>query len=299
MTTSRTRLVVLLGHPVDHSRSPEMMTAAFAYHNIDAAYLACSVPPENLSTAIDGLWALGAVGANVTLPHKRAVLSLCERIDPTAAAVGAANTLVRTNRGFVACNTDAWGAASALTEAGVQMDGARVVILGAGGAARAVAVGVAMAGATEVVLVARNVTKAADIPDAVERIARHCRTLVVPWCDDVSVCRVFSTATVAVQATPLGMTGHPVTGDDQARMARWLGAMPCGSVAMDLVYQPRDTFWLRTARAYGLRSVDGLTMLAHQGALALQRWFDVRVTAAQLRQFLDERDGCEYSAPGQ
>ncbi len=142
MTSTHTRLLALLGHPVAHSRSPAMMHAALAALELDASYLAFDVAPARLEDAVRGLRALGFSGANVTLPHKRAVLALCDDADPIARACGAANTLVPLGNGrLMACNTDAPGAAMALAEGGVDLHGARVVLFGAGGAARAVAVG--------------------------------------------------------------------------------------------------------------------------------------------------------------
>lgn len=286
MTTASTHLVALLGHPVSHSRSPSMMTHAFAQLGVDAAYLACDVAPQDLPAAVRGLHALGAVGANVTVPHKQSVLALCARVSPAAAAIGAANTLVREAEGFTAHNTDAPGAIDALTDEGVTVRGARMVVLGAGGAARAVAVGAALAGAAEVALVARTPATATAIADAVAALGTGCDTKVVPWREQEAVRAVFADAAIAVQATTVGMASAGPRAE-RAGMEAWLTAMPAGATAMDLVYQPRETAWLAAARTHGLRAIDGLGMLAHQGARALQHWFGASVPAAELRRFLD------------
>jgi shikimate dehydrogenase len=270
-----TRLLTLLGHPVAHSRSPAMMRSALASFAIDATYVACDVLPPQLPDAVRGLRALGFAGANVTLPHKRAVLALCDEADPIARACGAANTLVPLRDGrLLACNTDAPGAAAALAEGGVDLAGATVVLFGAGGAARAVAVGCAEARAHAIRVVARDALHAEETAQAALRAprvrgARGFSSTSVSWADEDRVREAVAEATVLVQCTPLGMDGHrgPGTVADEEALVRWVRGARKKTAVMDLVYAPRETALLQAARERGLRCIDGLGMLAHQGAL--------------------------------
>ncbi len=278
MSTATTRLVALLGHPVAHSRSPAMLTAAFARMSLDAAYLTFDVRPERLRDAVRGLVALGAVGANVTVPHKVLVASLCDQLDPLAAATGAVNTLRFIDGRVVGHNTDAGGAVDALGAAGCSPRDAHVVVLGSGGAARALAVGLASAGAAHVAVRARDALKAQTLVPAILAAGGRgdAGALVA---GDPAVSR----ADVIVQATRAGLDGAR---DDDAIIAALSGARS-GACAMDVVYSPRETRWLAAARALGLRPVDGLGMLAAQASRALAIWFDRTVAPDILRGFLD------------
>src|SRR2546421_6198065 len=150
MITATTRLVALLGHPVDHSLSPRMQNAAFAARALDWAYVACDVDPGALPAAVDGLRALGFAGANVTIPHKGAVAELCDELDDLSRRSGAVNTLVFRDGRIVGANTDGPAVAGAL-----DTRGAHVLVLGRGGAARSVAVALEDAGAASVRLASR------------------------------------------------------------------------------------------------------------------------------------------------
>jgi shikimate dehydrogenase len=271
-----------------------MMTAALASlgRAEDFSYLAFDVGPEALADTLRSLSVLGCAGANVTVPHKRAVLSLCAVVDDDARRIGAANVLAPISGGFSAHNTDAPGAARALVDAGVSIAGARVLLVGAGGAARAVAVGLAREGARSVSVIARDVERAREC-------ARVCDGLGVreheglPW-SDAEARAAHARADIIVQCTPLGMAphgaveSHRVHDDAYVRARSWLAHASARSVAMDLVYAPVRTAWLESARSQGLKTVDGLGMLAHQGALALARWCGGAPSAKALRRFLDE-----------
>ncbi len=282
MTSARTALLALLGHPVAHSRSPAMMTRAFEHLGLDAAYLACDVDPARLTDAVRGLAALGARGANVTVPHKIAAVACCDELDASARAIGAVNTL-RFDAGRVhGHNTDAPGAVDALRERGFDPRGTQVVVLGSGGAARAVAVGLAQAGCAHVTVRARSIARAGDVVRAVESVGGR---------GTASALEVTATsrADAIVQATSAGM--HGGSGDDALIAA--LDGLNAGGFAMDVVYAPRETRWLAEARKRGLRPIDGLGMLAHQAARALALWFERDVSADILRRFLDVPEGAE------
>ncbi len=262
--------LAVLGHPIAHSLSPVMHRAALAaLGRDDVTYEAIDVAPAALGTELDRLLAAGYRGLNVTLPHKLAVLAHCAEVDDAARAIGAANTLTRTARGWVATNTDAPGLARSLEESGVEVGGAHAVVLGTGGAARAAAL--ALAGAAELVVVGRRIEVAREVA------ALHPRARAVPWAElDDALAR----AALLVQAS--SATLGPEAEAFAASIP--LDRMPSSSAVVDLVYRPRVTALLARAEARGLRTVDGVGMLVHQGALALERWLGARASVEVMRR---------------
>lgn len=246
--TAATRLLALLGHPVAHSLSPQIHAAAIAAAGLDLAYLAFDVTPDRLPDAVNGLGALGAAGANVTVPHKQAVLGLADEVTAEAAAVGAANTLSWREGVLTADNTDASGLVEVLTRDAGLAPGDGVLLLGAGGAALAAAVALGRLGA-RVEVVGRR-------PEA----AREVRRRVV---DAGGTVGEVGTPRVALNATPLGWHGEPLP-------QRFLALGP-GQVALDLVYG-RPTPFLAAAAGRGALALDGLGLLVAQAALSFTRW---------------------------
>jgi shikimate dehydrogenase len=248
MTTGTTRLLALLGHPVAHSVSPQVHSAAITAAGLDLAYVAFDVSPGRLHAAVAGLGALGAAGANVTAPHKQAVLGIAEEVTDEAAAVGAANTLLWRDGVLVADNTDAPGLVQVLTRDAGLARGDGVLVLGAGGAALAAAVALGRLGA-HVEVVARR-------PEAARQVGRR----VVEAGGTVGE---VATPRVALNTTPLGWHGEPLP-------ERFLALGP-GQVALDLVYG-RPTPFLTAAAARGALALDGLGLLVAQAALSFTRW---------------------------
>ena len=251
---ARTRLAGIIGWPVGHSLSPGMHNAAFAARGLNWAYLAFPVEPANVAAAIRGLAAVGSAGLNVTIPHKQAVLDACSSVSEAVAAIGAANTLIPDGKGgFRADNTDAEGFQRALDEAVAEdVAGGLVLMIGAGGAARAVAHAVRLRGG-RLLVANRTPERAAELGEPVpfERDALNAAA---------------SEATLVVNASSLGM------GSDDVPAVLPLAGIGPGQVVNDLVYRPGGTPWLAAAGARGARTVDGLGMLLHQGAAAFERW---------------------------
>jgi shikimate dehydrogenase len=248
VTTAATALVCLLGDPVAHSMSPQLHTAAFAASGIDAVYVACAV--RDAPAAVDGLDALGALGANVTVPHKRAVWEHVPRRTPEAERIGAANTLFRDQGRWVADNTDAAGAHRVLTDDVGLEPGAGVVLFGAGGAARAVAVALGRLGA-RVRVEARRAAAAGDV----QRLA---------WASGAGELSAGEVPRLVVNATPLGLHGD--------RLPERYHDLQDGQAALDLVYGRSATPFVADARARGLPAWDGLGMLVAQAGAAFERW---------------------------
>jgi shikimate dehydrogenase len=261
--------LALLGRPVVHSRSPAMMRAAFAAMGVEGAYVPFDIAPEGLGDAVRALVALGFDGANVTVPHKVAVMAHLAATDADARLAGAVNTLVRTGDGFVGYNTDIAGLREALAHGGASAQGEAAVVLGAGGASRAAAVALVRDGATRVDVVARRFPEALALVEVVERAGAAGRAHRL---GDASVSNALGAARVVVQATSCGMTG----GNDTSELLAGADLRACGAgaVAVDLVYAPAVTPWMHAAEAAGMRVLAGAgaRMLAGQGAAALARW---------------------------
>lgn len=259
MITGRTALYGVIGHPVAHSRSPEMQNAAFAAAGLDGAYVALPVAPERLAEALAGAHALGFHGLNVTVPHKQAALALCATVDPAARAVGAVNTLRRAPGGWEGFNTDAPATLALLEAAGVAR-GARALLVGAGGAARAAAWALVRAGA-ELRIAARRPEQARSLAEAFApgTAAGVPIPRTVPL-DDLAA--ESGAAGVVVNATSVGLPGHEAT-LPALRLRK-------GQVAVDFVYG--DTDLARLAREVGARLVTGEQILVRQGALAFTIW---------------------------
>lgn len=249
MTTAATALVCLLGDPVAHSRSPQLYTAAFAARGLDAVYVACRV--TDVPAAVNGLDALGALGANITVPHKRAVWDHVTRRTDEAELIGAANTLYRADdAGWIADNTDAAGLLRVLRDDLALASGDGAVVFGAGGAARAAAVALGRAGAL-IRVEARRPHRAAEvqalgIAAGAGELAPAARPRLV------------------INATPLGLHGE--------RLPARFHDLRGGQSALDLTYGATPSPFVTDARARGLDARDGLGMLVGQAAVAFERW---------------------------
>jgi len=278
---AHTALVGVMGWPVEHSLSPAMHNAALQHLGLNWCYVALPVRPEGVSAAVKGLAALHFRGCNVTVPHKSVVMQDLDRIDPDAKALGAVNTLVfsylQTDVRIAGYNTDVAGFLGDLRQHQFDPGDKNTVIVGAGGAARGVAYALLAAGAKQVTVLNRTLARAkqiaADLADA--RVATGSLTTA-------SLVETARTADLLVNATTLGMWPH-VEGSiwpDKVPFPRQL-------TAYDLVYNPLETRLLRQVRRAGAMGIDGLGMLAQQGALALDLWteqaLDVGLVAEWMR----------------
>lgn len=254
----------VIGWPVEHSRSPMIHRYWLSLYGINGVYAKEAVPPEEARAFMRSLSNHGYVGVNVTLPHKLLALEASDVADEAARAIGAANTLWLDGEGKLnASNTDAYGFMTNLVEQAPRWNERRrpVVVLGAGGAARAVVYGLIKAGASKVLLANRSRARADDLACAFPP-----RVEVVDW-DDRD--RVLAGCGLLVNTTSLGMTGHAPLKID-------LGALPPDAVVADIVYSPLETPLLAEARKRGNFAVDGLGMLLYQAVPGFERWFGVR-----------------------
>ncbi|MCA9581053.1 MAG: shikimate dehydrogenase [Myxococcales bacterium] len=272
----------ILGHPVAHSLSPAMQTAAFRERGIDATYAKLPVKPEDLQKRLPEIVAEGFAGLNVTVPHKEAILPLLDHVDGVARAIGAVNTISIRNGALFGTNTDAPGLVRSLEEAQVSLQGIRAVILGAGGAARAAVVGLAGAGAAEIVLLARDTKRAKKVADELQARCGTTTLRTGSLTDDAA--SFFTDAGVVIQATSATME-KSAEAVPFAMGLPW-GALPPGAAVCDLVYVPVETPVLNAARARDLKVIDGLGMLLHQGALAFETWTGKPAPTAVMREAL-------------
>jgi shikimate dehydrogenase len=250
MINGQTKIFGIIGRPVAHSLSPVMHNAAFRHLGINAAYVA--FPVTDLSQAVAGLRGLSIGGVSVTIPFKEEIIPFLDELDPQAAKIGAVNTVVNRDGRLTGYNTDWLGAGTALT-AKISLKGRHVLILGAGGASRAIAYGIIQKGARVSLTDVDQPRAAALVKDL------GCEAIPL---NSVGDCP----AAILVNATPVGMTpdidGIPI---DPDRLGRF-------EVVMDIVYQPLQTRLLREAAARGAATIDGLQMLIHQGAAQFELW---------------------------
>ncbi len=258
MISGKARLAGVIGWPVAHSRSPLLHNFWLARHGIDGAYVPLAVAPAAFATAIAGLRAAGFAGANVTIPHKEAAFAVCAHVDPSARLAGAVNTLVFTADGVVGSNTDGAGFIANVRAEGIAPAAGPALLLGAGGAARAIAAAL-LAEGVAVTVTNRSAERAAALAAALPGL----RTLA--W-DQRSV--ALADFALVVNTTSLGMAGQPPLALD-------LDAAPVGLAVADIVYVPLITPLLAAARARGLRTAGGLGMLLHQAVPGFAAWFGV------------------------
>jgi shikimate dehydrogenase len=279
------RRFAVVGDPVAHSKSPAMHAAAYAALGLPHTYEAVHATAEQLPDVVARLREGAYDGLNVTVPHKQRVLGLVDRVDPGAERIGAANTLVRAQDGTItAHNTDAPALAAELRRlAGPDAPWGtrRALVIGSGGAARAAIVSLAThLGVREVAVRARAFD---DAGRRAELVAGAPAAIVA---ESWAPCAAAERQTIAVvQATSAGMSGAD-PGEGVADVVAW-EALPAGAVAIDVVYAPRDTPFLRAARRHGTRSDHGLGMLARQGALAFELWLGIPAPLEAMRAAIE------------
>ncbi|MBD1834692.1 shikimate dehydrogenase [Cyanobacteria bacterium FACHB-472] len=274
-----TKLLGVIGHPVEHSQSPKMHNAAIASLGLDYIYLPFPVQPKDLEDAIAGFRAIGVVGFSITIPHKQAIIPLLSEVSDIAQAVGAVNTVKNSDQGWIGTNTDVEGFIAPLLAYNRDWSQTEAVILGNGGAARAVVAGCAKLGCASIHVVGRNPENLkafqqswSDSPLAINNLHIHL------W---EELPNLISQADLLVNTTPVGMSpkvdASPVDTGVMARLKK-------DAIAYDLIYTPRPTKFLQQAKTQGAIAIDGLEMLVQQGAIALKFWLDKEPPVDVMRQ---------------
>ena len=305
MIKGTTKLLGVIGNPVEHSLSPAMHNAAIAHLGVDFVYLPFPVKPGDLKAALAGFAAIGVRGFSITIPHKQAILPLLSSVSPIARSIGAVNTVYLTDKGWCGTNTDVEGflaplqtpptppyqggakdATSGLERGNTAVEscpppyqgGARggsdwsqkvAVILGNGGAARAVVAGCAQLGCAEIHVVGRSEQNLGEFQQSWVNSPMPVQNLQVHTWDNLSM--LISQADLLVNTTPVGM--YP-QGEKSPIASGAIDRISAGAIVYDLIYNPNPTQFLKDAQLRGARAIDGLPMLVQQGAAALKIWLD-------------------------
>ena len=265
-----TRVCGLIGNPVGHSISPVIHNSLARLMDMNMVYTTFKVEKGDVVTAVNGAYALNILGLNVTVPHKQVVMESLVDIDPLAKAIGAVNTLVRTDKGYKGYNTDILGLERELIDEGVVLLGSRCVILGAGGAARAIAFLCAKSGAKEIYVLNRTKEKAYDIAKAVnDYFGKECiKPMLISEYDKLE-----ADDYVVIQTTSVGLYPNvdDVVIDDEAFYKK-------AAVGVDIIYNPGETMFMKLIKAQGKKAYNGLKMLLYQGVSAYELWNDCKIT---------------------
>lgn len=279
MIKGTTQLLGVIGCPIAHSLSPVMHNAAIAKLGVDFVYVPLPIAPGNLAVAVKGFEAIGLRGFNITIPHKQAIMPLLDEISAVAQDIGAVNTVCRTKQGWYGTNTDAEGFLAPLRQM-ANWKQTTAVILGNGGAARAVVAGCAQLGCCSIQVVGRNPDKLAQFLASWKNASAGVNLTVHAW---EKLPELLPAAGLIVNTTPIGMHPHEQASPLESSHLRLITA---GTVAYDLIYTPRPTLFLQQMQAQGAHPIDGLEMLVQQGAAALQLWLQQPVPVDVMRQSL-------------
>ena len=275
MNTSTIPVAAVIGHPVNHSRSPRMHNFWLAHFGLEGYYIPLDIDPKKFERSIRNLPELGLVGANITIPYKEKVLKIADKISDRAALVGAANTLTfLQNGGIYADNTDGYGFLQNIKSKYKDWSARKgiSVVFGAGGASRAILGALIEDGANDIILANRTRSRADQL-----RSDFGAKIKVVEW---MKIQNYLSDASTVINTTSLGMVG-------KTDLPIPLNALKKNTLVTDIVYTPIETHLLATAAKMGCRTVDGLGMLIHQAIPGFERWFGIKPGDSQaLRELL-------------
>ena len=279
MIDAKTKIFCVIGHPIEHSLSPRMHNAVFKELNLNCIYLAFSVKMEELEDAVKGLKALGVEGFNVTMPLKTEVLKFLDMVAPEAEMAGAVNTVANDGGRLTGYNTDGIGAVRAIKKV-EDLKGKQVLVLGAGGAARAICFQLAFEEVNSMIIANRTLKKGEKL--AAEVYEKTGKKTGVCGIEKKTLKEKLSKADVLINATSVGM--YPEVEETLVRG----GEMHRGLTVMDMVYNPIETRLLREAREIGARTIDGVEMFVFQGAESLRIWLNIEPPVDLMRRIVLE-----------
>lgn len=274
---ARTKLCCLIGNPVEHSISPLIHNTLAEKMHINLAYTAFKVEKDNVGNAIRGAKALGILGMNVTVPHKCDVIQYLDEMDELAAKIGAVNTIVTTNNGYKGYNTDIIGLGRQLREEEIQINGRDVIILGAGGASKAITYLCAQEGAARIFLLNRSINKACELANEVNE---HFSNVVVPMeLNDYG--QLPKKKYPVIQTTSVGLYPNvdkaPIENEDFYELVE---------AGVDIIFNPKETKFMKMCKAHNAPAYNGLKMLLYQGIAAFELWNDVKVSDEHVQEIL-------------
>ncbi len=275
--TGKTAVYGIIGYPVKHSLSPLMQTEAFRELSLDAVYVPFEVKPKELKEAVSGLKALSVKGFNITVPHKEKIIEYLDFLSEDAEFLGAVNTVKEEEGKLIGYNTDGEGFIRSLKEEGVEVEGKKVLMFGAGGAAKAVGYELLKEGAKFLNVVNRNFQRAKALG---ELLGKRGNVLIYPLKEN-TVEVLLKEADIIVNTTSVGMKeGDPYLFD--------YSKIPEGITVVDIIYNPPETPLLKAAKEKGCKVINGLGMLVHQGAAAFEIWTGKRAPISKMKKVLEE-----------
>ncbi len=275
--TGKTSIYGVLGYPIEHSLSPLIHNYIASYLQHDLVYVPFSTYPTTLERAIQGAWSLGIEGLNVTIPYKEKVIPYLVGVDSFASQMGAVNTLKRTSKGYVGYNTDGVGLLQSLKQHGVEIKGKTLMILGAGGAARAAAMIAAHHGITNLWVINRTLQHADKLIKDVKKFY-SIKGQAMSW-NQLQNLKEYPTIDICIQTTPIGMYPNiqisPINDIDFFKQIQ---------TVVDLIYNPLETKFLSLAKQSGCQTMNGLEMLVFQGIKAYELWLECQVPSSLQEQ---------------
>ena len=279
--SGKTRVCALLGDPVEHSLSPCFQNAAFQHLGLDFIYLAFTVKAEDLRSAILGVRNLGFYGLNVTMPHKISVIQYLDELDENAEKIKSVNTMLNRDGRLIGYTTDGIGALNALKYNGVNPGGKKIVILGAGGASRSVSFALAKE-AEELVILNRTVARAEKLVSDVRHLIVRSEKIRWGGLTEENIRKELREADILINATPVGMSPNE---DETPVNKKYIHP---DLAVFDLVYHPLETRLLKEARMIGAKTINGLSMLIHQGAASFEIWTGIKAPIEVMMKAAEE-----------
>ncbi|HGF7567701.1 TPA: shikimate dehydrogenase [Enterococcus hirae] len=285
MISGKTKLTGFFAKPASHSLSPLMHNLAFSHWGIDAVYLAFEVDQTNLRQAVESIRTLDMLGVNVSMPNKTAVLAHLDQLSPEAELIGAVNTIVHQEQRLIGYNTDGMGFVRSVNETGHPIKNQKIVVLGAGGAAKAIVVQMALEGAQEITIYKRLNATFLPLKEYFAKVSEKtgCPIRLHDYADESQLALDLSQANLLINATDIGMGSKK----DQLPIAD-VKLLHSQLAVFDLIYSPSETRLIQEAKKMGIKAYNGLGMLIHQGAIAFELWTHQEMPVQNIRERLEQ-----------
>lgn len=285
MISGKTKLTGFFAKPASHSLSPLMHNLAFSHWGIDAVYLAFEVDQTNLRQAVESIRTLDMLGVNVSMPNKTAVLAYLDQLSPEAELIGAVNTIVHQEQRLIGYNTDGMGFVRSVNETGHPIKNQKIVVLGAGGAAKAIVVQMALEGAQEITIYKRLNATFLPLKEYFAKVSEKtgCPIRLHDYADESQLALDLSQANLLINATDIGMGSKK----DQLPIAD-VKLLHSQLAVFDLIYSPSETRLIQEAKKMGIKAYNGLGMLIHQGAIAFELWTHREMPVQNIREQLEQ-----------
>ena len=285
MISGKTKLTGFFAKPASHSLSPLMHNLAFSHWGIEAVYLAFEVEQTNLRQAVESIRTLDMLGVNVSMPNKTAVLAYLDQLSPEAELIGAVNTIVHQEQRLIGYNTDGMGFVRSVNETGHPIKNQKIVVLGAGGAAKAIVVQMALEGAQEITIYKRLNATFLPLKEYFVKVSEKtgCPIRLHDYADESQLALDLSQANLLINATDIGMGSKK----DQLPIAD-VKLLHSQLAVFDLIYSPSETRLIQEAKKMGIKAYNGLGMLIHQGAIAFELWTHREMPVQNIREQLEQ-----------